>query len=515
MTMSRRPHALLHHLLHHLLHAMLPLLATLLLAMPGLAQAADPQITSFIDTPDPVPAGGLYDYSVRVDNNAADAATNTVLTLTVPSGATFVSATPAGANCSPQSATVVVCNLGTLGGNGADVRDITVRWRANGPGPATITSSAVLTADNDSNVGNNTQTQTTSVISGANLALAKTSSPNPVVGGTNVTYTLTASNAAGPNASGDIVVTDNLPPAVSFVSASGSGWTCSHSAGVVTCTRSGPHGVGVAIPPLTIVGTVNASGGTVTNSATVAPAVGGTADPDNSNNTATADTVVLPGADVRLAQKSVTTALPAVAGANVSFVIQPRNGGPAAATNVVVSDPLPAGWTFVSASGPNWVCGNASNTVSCTRASMPAGAIDDIAVVATAPANAAIAPAGQSFTNTASISASSTDPNPGNNSASVAVPVLRDGADLRLAKSKTPNPVALGANMTSSLTLTNNGPRVATGPLRVLELLAGESFISASGNGWVCDGSTAPRVVCEHPNAGSLLWAHPCPPCSW
>ena len=474
-----------------------------LLCAPVLAWAADPQISSFNDTPDPVPAGGLYDYVVRVDNNAADAATGVQLTLSVPAGATFVSASPAAANCSATSATTVQCNLGTVGALGNDPRDVTLRWRATGPGPTAITADAQITGSNDSNPGNNAQSQTTSVISGANLALAKTSSPNPVVGGSNLSYTLTASNS-GPNASGDIVITDNLPPSVSFVSASGSGWTCSHSAGVVTCTRPGPHTVGAAIPALTVVGTVNASGGTVTNSATVAPAVGGIADPDNSNNTAVANTTVLPGADVRVDQKSVSTPLPAVAGSNVSFLIQPRNGGPAPASNVVVSDPLPAGFTFVSASGPNWTCSVSAGTVSCSRATLAGGATDDITIVATAPPNASVAPAGQTFTNSAAISASSTDPNPGNNSASVQVPVLRDGADLRIAKSKTPNPVAQGANMTSTIVVTNNGPRTATGALRVVELLNGESFISASGSGWVCDGATAPRVVCDFANAGGL-----------
>ena len=474
-----------------------------LLAAPALAFAADPQITSFSDTPDPVPAGGLYDYSIGVDNNAADAATNVRLTLTVPAGATFVSASPAGANCVPTTATLITCTLGTVGGSGADSRIVTVRWRALGPGPATIASTATLTADNDTNAGNNSQNQTTSVISGANLALAKTGTPNPVVGGANVTYTLTASNA-GPNDGGNIVITDNLPPSVSFVSASGSGWSCSHASGVVTCSRTGPHVVGAAIPPVTLVGTVNASGGTVTNSATVAPATGGTADPDNTDNTATFNVTVLPGADVRIAQKTVISALPAVAGTNVSFRIQPRNSGPATATNVVVTDPLPAGWTFVSASGTNWTCSNAANTVNCTRATMPTSAADDITVIATAPANGAIAPAGQSFTNTASISASSADPISSNNSGSVGVTVLRDGADLRVAKSKTPNPVALNANMTSTITVSNNGPRTATGPLTVVELLSGESFVSASGTGWTCDASTVPRVVCTHPNGSGL-----------
>ena len=470
--------------------------------LPAMSWAADPQIASFTDT-DPVAAGALYNYVARVDNNAADAATNVRLTLTVPTGAAFVSASPAGANCAPLSATAVQCNLGTVGGSGLDVRNVTFTWRAAGPGPTTINSSVALASDNDTNAGNNSGTQNTTVISGANLALIKTANPDPVVGGANLTYTLTASNS-GPNASADIVITDNLPPSVSFVSAAGSGWTCSHTAGVVTCTRPGPHAVGAGIPAVTLVGTVNASGGTVTNSATVSPAVGGTVDPDNADNTATVNTTVLPGADVRIAQKTVSSSLPAVAGANVTFVIQPRNGGPAAATNVVVSDPLPAGWTLVSASGPNWTCSNVANTASCTRASMPVGATDNITVVATAPPNGSVSPSGQTFTNTANVSASSTDPNSGNNSGSVDVLVLRDGADLRLAKSKTPNPVALGANMTSTITVSNGGPRVATGPLRVVELLSGESFISASGAGWSCDASVVPRVICTHANAGGL-----------
>ena len=473
-----------------------------LATIPTLVWAADPQIASFTDT-DPVAAGALYSYAVRVDNNAADAANNVRLTLTVPAGAAFVSSSPAGANCAPLSATAVECNLGTVGGSGSDVRNVTFTWRAAGPGPTTINSSLALTADNDTNLGNNSGLQNTTVVSGANLALSKVANPDPVVGGANLTYTLTASNS-GPNAGGDIVITDNLPPSVSFVSAVGSGWTCSHNAGVVTCTRPGPHAVAASIPAVTLVGTVNASGGTVTNSASVAPAIGATTDPDTANNTATVNTTVLPGADVRIAQKTVSSALPAVAGANVTFVIQPRNGGPAPASNVLVSDPMPAGWTLVSASGPNWVCSTAGNVANCSRASLPAGAADDITVVATAPGNASVSPSGQTFTNTASISASSTDPNSGNNAGSVDVLVLRDGADLRLAKSKTPNPVALGANMTSTITVSNAGPRVATGPLRVVDLLAGESFISFTGSGWSCDATVLPRVVCTHANAAGL-----------
>ncbi len=463
------------------------------------ALAADPQIASFGDNPDPVAAGGNVTYTAIVSNSALDDASNVVISVPVPSGATFVSAT---APCA-LSAGTVTCVLGSVLGNGADVRSLDFVFRANGPGPSSVTAIATLTASNDTNGANNSQSQTTTVIQGADLGLTKTGAPNPVVGGANVSYTLTASNA-GPNASGNIVVTDNLPPSTSFVSASGSGWSCSAAGSIVTCSHAGPHAAGAAIPSLGIVAKVNASGGTITNSATVAPASGGTADPDTSNNTATVDTNVLPGADLRIAQKVVTSAVPAVAGQNVSFRIDPRNGGPATAVNAVVTDTLPAGWTFVSASGPNWSCSAAGQTVTCTRASFPTSATDNIAVVATAPPNASVGPTGTTYTNTASVSSTTPDPDSSNDSGSVQVNVLPDGADLRISKSKTPNPVAQGGTLTSTMRVTNNGPRVATGPLRVVELLAGETYQSASGSGWTCDATNAPTIVCSHANAGGL-----------
>lgn len=477
-------------------------LAALAFAFAGAAWAADPQISSFNDSPDPVPAGGNVTYTAQIRNSALEDAANVVVTVPVPSGSTFVSTT---APCT-QSGGTVTCSLGTVGGLDADVRTLAFVFRVTGPGPTSITATATLSGSNDVNLGNNVQSQTTTVIAGGNLALTKSGAPNPVVGGTTLTYTLTASNA-GPNDSAAIVITDNLPPAVTYTGFGGSGWSCSAAGSLVTCTHAGPHAVGAPIPALTIAGTVTAAGGTITNSASVAPAAGGTADPDNSDNTATVNTTVLPGADVFIAAKTVTSATPAIAGQNVTFSIQPRNGGPATAVNAVVTDVLPAGWSYVSASGPNWSCSNAGNTVTCTRASFPAGATDNLTVVASAPGNAAVGPTGTTYTNSASISSASTDPNPGNNSGSVNVLVKPDGADLSISKTKTPNPVAQGSNLTSTIRVTNNGPRVATGVLRVVEVLSGETYVSVSGSGWSCSVTAAgppATVACDNSNGGGL-----------
>ncbi len=73
--------------------------------LPALALAADPQVAAVVDNPDPVAAGGTYTYTVRVDNNALDAAANTRLSFSVPAGAVFVSASPT----PPPSSRAPIC----------------------------------------------------------------------------------------------------------------------------------------------------------------------------------------------------------------------------------------------------------------------------------------------------------------------------------------------------------------------------------------------------------------------
>ena len=78
-------------------------------------------------------------------------------------------------------------------------------------------------------------------------------------------------------------------------------------------------------------------------------------------------------------------------------------------------------------------------------------------------ARSTVAPAGSSFTNTASITSDTPDGDSSNNSGSVNVAVRPDGADLRLSKTKTPNPVAQGSDMVSTITVTIWAPN---GPVR-------------------------------------------------
>src|SRR5262249_19773605 len=110
--------------------------------------------------------------------------------------------------------------------------------------------------------------------------------------------------------------------------------------------------------------------------------------------------------------KQVSNATPTV-GSTITFTITLTNNGPATATGVSVTDLLPAGLTFVSAT-PSQGTYNAATgvwTVGTVTTAVP----QTLLITATVAGSAA-------RTNTATVTASDqADPVPGNNTASVTV----------------------------------------------------------------------------------------------
>jgi uncharacterized repeat protein (TIGR01451 family) len=100
----------------------------------------------------------------------------------------------------------------------------------------------------------------------ADLGIVKTASASVSGYGDHLTYTLQVTNN-GPLDAQNVVVTDTLPPGVTYVSGSGNGWTVTQSGGVITATRPALP-VGQA-PPLTVTVIVPSSSATLTNDAKV------------------------------------------------------------------------------------------------------------------------------------------------------------------------------------------------------------------------------------------------------
>jgi uncharacterized repeat protein (TIGR01451 family) len=128
------------------------------LIRPLAEEQADLEISK-ADSPDPVTVGDNLTYTITVTNRGPDPATNVVVTDTLPSGVTFVSASP---GC-VHSAGVVTCNLGTI--PAGDSVTITIVVTPTAPG--TISNTATVTSDTlDPNTANNSDAEPTEVQSG-------------------------------------------------------------------------------------------------------------------------------------------------------------------------------------------------------------------------------------------------------------------------------------------------------------------------------------------------------------
>jgi uncharacterized repeat protein (TIGR01451 family) len=128
------------------------------------------------------------------------------------------------------------------------------------------------------------------VVPGADLAITKTDSPDPVKGGQNLTYTIVVTNN-GPSTATGVTMTDQLPKNAGFASAGTTNGTCSAkpSRALVTCALGDL--VSGASATVTIV-VKSPAKGTITNTASVTAT--SPTDPNPGNNTATATTTVLP-----------------------------------------------------------------------------------------------------------------------------------------------------------------------------------------------------------------------------
>jgi len=162
----------------------------------------------------------------------------------------------------------------------------------------------------------------------------------------------------------------------------------------------------IAIRPLVV--------GSITNNAIVTSAA---TDPDPANNSTSLVTAILPAADLAVFK----TASPGVTitTSNLTFNLVVTNGGPSTATNVVLSDPLPAVFTLLSVPAP---CVVSNSVIVCNLGNLASGATTTVNLSVKSTTDGI-------FTNTATVASSGpqgvADLFPNNNSAA-AVVVIND-----------------------------------------------------------------------------------------
>ncbi len=396
------------------------------------------------DVTDPVIAGETVTWTLSVTNNGPADASNVTVTDTLPAEVSGASGTGTGWSCS--GASTLTCTLASLAASTTS-SDLTITATVDPAFTGTLNNTAAVDSDNvDTNSANDSDSEETTVDPEADLAITKSDSPEPVLAGNDVTYTLAVTNN-GPSVATSVTVTDTLPAEVSFVSATGSGWTCSESAGTVTCDATSlavgaapPITITAAVPPDTALGTV------LNNSATVGSA---TPDPNAGNDSDTEDTTVDTSADLGVTKQSPSSVK---AGDTFIYQIVVQNNGPSDAQNVQITDTLPSEVTLVSASSADGTC-SGTTTVTCDFGTVAAG--DFVSATLSVEVDSSFT--GSSINNTVTASSDTSDPASGNDSTDVDTTVIQE-TDISLGLNDDPTQVKAGEQLTYRITIDNNGP---------------------------------------------------------
>ncbi len=385
---------------------------------------ADLGITKSTPSDDASPGASIA-YTITLTNNGPDAAANVVVTDTLPADLLFQSIhVPAGFSCTTPTVGAtgtITCNTASMASGTTAVFTLVVQLTANATGP--INNTVGATSDTDDNNGGNDSGSASPVAVPSNgtadLSVVKSTPTTTAAPGDTVIYTISVTNN-GPHPAGEVIVHDELPASLLFQSITPAAtFTCltpaSGSTGTITCF-GGPLANG-ATATFTLVTTIAPSGsGSVVNNVVVSTSE---SDPVSSNSSGGSAPVVIATADLSISK--TTTATQATTGDTITYTITVTNNGPDTATNVVVSDNLPAGLQYVSATPSQGSCAG-TDPFTCSLGTLLNGASATITLQALVTATSG------TVANTATVTADTDDSTPGNNSSTSPSTPVTSGA---------------------------------------------------------------------------------------
>ena len=327
-------------------------------------------------SPSFVSAGGTVSFTISIANTLGSALTVSSITDALPAGFAYASTTGTA--------------IGTPATSPSAAATGSIQWTFS-PAvsiPASTTRTLIFTATASGTAGTYTNsvsaaTSYGTLASGAteigvgspSLTILKSASVASANPGDPVAYTITYANDSAVNVT-NAVITDVLPVGLDFVSATAGGI---YSAGTRTVTWT----IGsIASGSGTSSVTVNT---TVTNpypGAATIPLVNtaGIASTETSAASASAPVFVNTPRPQLSIQKEGNVSI-AAAGGNVTYTLTYANTGAGPASGVVITDVIPSGWSFSSATAGG---SNASGTVTWNIGTVAGGASGSVQLVLTA-----------------------------------------------------------------------------------------------------------------------------------
>ncbi|SNY95439.1 gliding motility-associated C-terminal domain-containing protein [Flagellimonas pacifica] len=289
-------------------------------------------------------------FTITVQNDGPNDATNVVVTDFLASGYAFVSAVPSNGVYEPLNGS---WTIGNLANTASETLVITANLLAVGDYTNIAELTGLTETDVDSTPANNDDTeddqQTVEPVPVlvSDLLLRKSVNILSPLVGEDVIFNISITNN-GPSDVTGVEVQDLLPTGYTYISNNRTAGVYDPNTGIWELNGVIPNGT---TETMNIVATVNPSGDyfnvtEVFSSSNLDP----NSTPNNNNifenDQDSAGTTPIPAADLAL-DKTVDNASPDV-GSNVTFTVTVTNDGPSDATSVVVSDDLPSGYTYVS-----------------------------------------------------------------------------------------------------------------------------------------------------------------------
>jgi uncharacterized repeat protein (TIGR01451 family) len=318
------------------------------------------------------------------------------------------------------------------------------------------------------------------------VQVSSTVSASQVLPGDLITYTVTVSNRSAQNLL-SIDIQDLQPAGVTTLAGADlSGVGCIADATVNPANNTYATTCSLAVLPAGESATATYQFTAPTTAATIVNHVKtGTLTTFVSNATDT--TTRVNQADLALELADIGAGHGVQPGTPFTYSLRLSNAGPLAAQNLVLTDPLPAEVTFVSADLPGGSCVETSGLVNCTLATLDVNATATATLTVTAPAQGVI------LTHTAALSAATIDGYPTNNQSSLKTAV--HAADLSLTQSASREIVEPKAPLTYSLEIRNDGPSVVSHLVLTDTLPDGAGFAGADLPGGSC-AETGGTVTC-------------------
>lgn len=430
--------------------------------------------------------GATIVYSIEVTNVGTRDAAGVSLVDTLGEHLQFLAASDSGV-FDPGTNTVTWPTFALDGGGGTRTFTVTARVAATLPaGVLSVTNSATGSHPDDPNPANDTSTAETDIDAAPDLSITKTDGADTMLTGATTTYQIVVTNLGDRGASG-VTVVDELPDEVAFDSADNGG-VYDPDARTVTWDLGVVEPAATVTLSLTVTAVDPLPEGTtsVTNTVGVTDDGLNGEDPDPTNNTAS-DTNRT-GADLSVTKELVGDSL--TPGATAQYRIVVTNDGPETVSAIVVDDTYPS-----TLSSPVFAASAGSfDPVTMLWDDLELGPGDSVELRVTFDVDL-IATGG--ITNTVEVQpVGHADPTPGNNAASTTNPAV-GVTRLRIDKELT-SPLRRGEEATYQITVTNDGPSIATGLVVEDRLPSALTHERSGGDGWSCVPQSGNVVRCAY-----------------